>query len=85
MGCCLEGVSDPVRIVITHPGDSGQQVVNSRVFYSPGVNIHTETSHDYITKIANIARVSINGANTTFQIMHSFYADGEVSIVNKDL
>ena len=44
------------------------------MFYPPGINIHTETtaSIDYIT---NIARVRINDANTTFQIIHSFYAD----------
>ena len=72
MNCCHEGVSDPVWTVITHPGDSGQQVGSSRVFDPPGIDIHTETSPDFIT---NIARVNISGANTTFQIIHSFYAD----------
>ena len=72
MNCCHEGVSDPVWTVITHPGDSSQQVGNSIVFDPPGIDNHTETSPDFIT---NIARVRINDANTTFQIMHSFYAD----------
>ena len=72
MDCCHEGVSDSVWTVITHPGDSGQQVGDSRVFDPPGIDICTETSPDFIT---NIARVSLNDANTTFQIMHSFYAD----------
>ena len=64
-----EGVSDPVWTVITHPGDSGKQVENCRIFDPPDINICTETSPDFI------ARVNIIGANTTFQIMHSFYAD----------
>ena len=70
--CCHEGVSDSVWTVITHPGDSGQQVENCRAFDPPGIDICTETSPDFIT---NIARVRISGANTTFQIRHSFYAD----------
>ena len=72
MDCCHEGVSNPVWTVITHPGDIGQQVEDSRVFDPPGIDICTETNPDFIT---NIARVRINDAYTTFQIMHSFYAD----------
>ena len=69
-------VFDPVWTVITTPGDSGQQVTNSRVLDPPGIDICTKTSPDLIT---NIATVRIKNANTTFQIMHSFYTgiDGE--------
>ena len=72
MDCCHEGVSDPVWTVIAHPGDSGQQDENCKVFDSPGIDICTETSPNFIS---NTARVNINDANTTFQIIHSFYAD----------
>ena len=72
MDCCHERVSDPVWRVITNPDDFGQQVVDSRGFIPPGIDICTETSSDNIT---NIARVSIGDADTTFQIVHSFYAD----------
>ena len=72
MDCCHEGISDPVWTVFTHPGDSGQQVENCRVYNPPGIDICTETSPDFIT---NTAAVNITGANTTFQIMHSFYSD----------
>ena len=70
--CCNETLSDPVWTVITNPGDSGQQIGNYRVFDPPGINICTETGFDFIT---NIARVRIDGANTTFQIMHLLYTD----------
>ena len=70
--CCHEGVSDPVWTVITHLGDSGQPVENCRLFDPPGIDICTESSSDFIT---NIARVNISGANTTFRIVHSIYAD----------
>ena len=74
VNCC--NVSDPVWTVITYPGDSGQKVTDSRVLDPPGIDICTETSLDLIT---NIATVRIKRANTTFQIMHSFYTgiDGE--------
>ena len=72
MNCCYEGVSNPVWTVIPNPGDSGQQVENCEVFNPPGINICAETSPDFIT---NIARVSISGVTTTFQIMHSIYTD----------
>ena len=65
-------MSNPVWTVITHPGNYGKQVEDSRVFDPPGIDICTETSPDFIT---NIARVRINDAYTTFQIMHSFYVD----------
>ena len=68
MNCC--NVSDPVWTVITIPGDSGQQVVDSGILDPPGIDICTGTSADFIT---NIATVRIKHANTTFQIMHSFY------------
>ena len=70
MNCCL--VSQPIWTVITNPGDSGQQVVNCSILDPPGIDICTETSPDFIT---NIARVTINSSNSTFQIMHSFYTD----------
>ena len=72
MSCCREGVSNPVWTVITNPGDSGQPVENCKVIDPPGINICTETSPDFFI---NIARVSISGATTTFQIMHSIYTD----------
>lgn len=73
MSCCREGVSNPVWTVITNSGHSGQQVENCKEFVDPpGIYICVETSPDFVT---NIARVSISGANTTFQIKHSIDID----------
>ena len=74
INCC--NVSDPVWTVIPNLGHPGQQVTDSRVLDPPGIDICTETSTDLII---NIATVRIKNANTTFQIMHSFYTgtDGE--------
>ena len=70
--CCDEKLSDSKWTVITNHSDSGQQVGNNTVYNPPGIHICTETGFDFT---ANIARVRTDGANTTFQIMHSIYTD----------
>ena len=70
--CCDEKLSDSKWTVITNLSDSGQQVGNNTVYNPPGIHICTETGFDFT---ANIARVRIDGANTTFKIMHSIYTD----------
>ena len=70
--CCDEKLSNPKWTVITNASYSGKQVGNNRVYKPPGINICTETDFDFT---ANTARVRINGANTTFQIMHSIDTD----------